>query len=294
MTDVLTAKRDLRHAPKIDEANQALLEQAIRMYEEIIAAEDASPESRLETAWADLRLAELLERWPRPPSKKEVSDRQTRIRSAIQAAVDRLEQLVAASPGEPSYRRELALAYRQRASLRMRSPLFGEPPPAPLGLDETKRAVEPPITLLENLVKAYPDVPLYQQDLGETYQRLSILLQRWPAEWEAAYRKSLALFESLAARPRPTVEARDRLAASLGSSGFHLVGAGRHNEAEPLLRRAIAIREALMAEVPNSLQAIRNWENDSRAPLFSDGVERQAGRGGAEDTGRNRPGAGLV
>jgi tetratricopeptide (TPR) repeat protein len=112
------------------------------------------------------------------------------------------------------------------------------------------------LAIQEKLAAEFPNLPVYREELAETYNNLGILLGGLgelsrPGEAETAHRQALAIQEKLVTEFPSVPRYRGILAVSHGSLGLLLVNQGKRNEAEAAYRQALALREKLVDDFPN-------------------------------------------
>ena len=182
---------------------------------------------------------------PSPPGDGAAArDARKQQRDALAEAATLLEGLVAEHPAEPSYQHMLALCYRDGPS----RPRADSPDADPR---------EQAITILERLAANHPDVPDYRYDLAEAYAKghpgpPGSRPGDTDAKGEERLRKALEITEKLAA-DNPYIPAY--LAAqthTLHKLGATLRQAGRLDEAEQSLARAVAIQSRLVEQLPDA------------------------------------------
>jgi serine/threonine protein kinase len=273
------ADKDLVQAPHLERKRLAFLQQALALYQELLAAKSTSPVVRQKTAEAYGRVAAihfLLGEYD--PAEK-----------AYRRAVDLRQRLVAEAPDRADYRHELAQAlhglgallqdrrrfpeaeglYRQ--ALALHEALAAESPGvAPyrhelarhyhnLGalLRDTDRRAEAEVAyreavrLDESLVAEFPKVPEYRQDLAKDEHHLAHLrASAEPEKTKLVYLAVLEIQSQLVADFPDVPGYRHELARSYHSLGELLRGLKESREAVAAYRRAVALHQKLAADYP--------------------------------------------
>jgi serine/threonine protein kinase len=176
------------------------------------------------------------------------TDRRGEAERAFREAVDLYESMLKNDPDVPVCRQELADALARLGVLVAKKP-GGQAAAEPL----LRRALE----LDEKLVSQSPDVPLFRQQLALTLLDLAdvLIAAGRPRDAEPFYWRSIGDLEGLAGSAsqgspplrRQFAQAIERL-AELSLSGQVPARDGR---LAPLVRRAVELREALLAEKPD-------------------------------------------
>jgi serine/threonine protein kinase len=144
--------------------------------------------------------------------------------------------------GEPGLRYDLALAYRQLASVSRLLEQHGE----------AEKAYAGAVALLEDLVREYPEVPEYQSELARAHVGLGMLYGRTDRPGaEAEHRRVVEIRERLVREHPETIAYRSELGRAWQALGVHLRHAkGRLAEAEEAYRHALDVQEALVRDQP--------------------------------------------
>lgn len=170
---VNVARTRLADVPEMSPVREALLEKALRFYQEVLDDPDDHPSVRAEKGHAYLHLAQFRDR--EPNGRK---------------AIAIFEQLVREFPGVPQYRSDLAMAnYRLAFFLAV----------YPDRSHDTQELCRAAIHWQEQLVAEFPTKPEYRFDLAQSLSKLGYLC--WSAgdypESERAYRRALVIGERL-------------------------------------------------------------------------------------------------
>jgi serine/threonine protein kinase len=207
--------------PQLEFLEREFWEKALGFYREFARQDSTDPAIRLGTGEALWRVGLALYRL----------DRHAEAEEALTEAVARLRELVDRYPSEPEHRAKLAYAY------------FG----LGLALAETRgsrqaeQAHRSAIAILEQLLEEHPGVPEYRKTLALAYTNLGKMLRARPEEAEPAHRKAIRLCEELVAEFPQTPRFRGELVRSHYSLGMLRAKSGRQEEAEAVLRGAIAL-----------------------------------------------------
>ena len=124
-----------------------------------------------------------------------------------------------------------------------------------------KLLVERGITYLDRLSREVSGDPAFQRELANAYEKLGKLQGGWGNEGSLgasdgamqSFRKSLRLREGLASGRKPDPKDRSALAQALISRGSVFQKRGAKAESLADYRRAVAIREAVVAEFPGDV-----------------------------------------
>jgi len=209
---------------------------AVEIQEPLINEFPKVPEYRMELAKSYISLANLLRETGRLAEAERANSRALELREA----------LVVEFPKVPDYRNDLASSYLMCGfGLGERSQFV-----------EAERSVRRAIELRETLVAEFPKVLDYSDALAGIHVNLGVLLFRTgrSEEAERAWRRGIAMKEALPAQ-FPEVsgapEYRKSLAHSHSNLGVVLFSMpDRLIEAERAFRRALELRESLVAEFP--------------------------------------------
>jgi tetratricopeptide (TPR) repeat protein len=121
--------------------------------------------------------------------------------------------------------------------------------------DEARAACVRAADLLRQSVERFPAVPIYRQRLAECLAQVSALSNALgdPAETEAALFEAIELWRSLVDEAPANAVYRERLAKLLHIRA-QAIPIEADDQAEPLFREAMALRQTLVAESPDSPQ----------------------------------------
>jgi serine/threonine protein kinase/tetratricopeptide (TPR) repeat protein len=267
--------------PYMEATRRALLEDALRFYQDLAREEEADAELRHEWGRVHRRLGKVCEM---------LGDLEKGEQS-FRAALAVHEQLAAEFPGVPAYRQELAASYNNLGLL-----LNGRNQP-----EKAEQALRQALELQEKLVANQPNDPGNRLTLGESYDALGIVLDRLQrfreaeqalrhaGEWlgalvadypnvrdyqysrannnlnlavflarrgrrpeaEPAFRDDLEFWTMLADESPTTPRFRTRQALSCYNLSNLLIEEGQFLEAEKLLRRALDLRKKLTDDFPS-------------------------------------------
>jgi tetratricopeptide (TPR) repeat protein/tRNA A-37 threonylcarbamoyl transferase component Bud32 len=116
---------------------------------------------------------------------------------------------------------------------------------------EAQRSYRQAIEEGQKLAGAFPDQPVYRQELGQAYLQLGLVLGwKAPKEAEAAFRAALDLRRKLADASPRSAEYRSDLAVVLHNLAILLAGRAESQEARRLLEEAITHQQAALQASP--------------------------------------------
>jgi tetratricopeptide (TPR) repeat protein len=180
-----------------------------------------------------------------------LTDRRDEAERAYRQAVDLYESLLKSDPEMPVYRQELAHALDRLGILLA---------DAPGGRGEAERMLRRALELDEKLVAQSPDVPPFRRDLALTLldQADVLIAAGRPRDAESLYWRSLAYLSGLAGSVshgspplrRQFARALERL-AELFLTGQIPARDGQLGPLKPIIRQAVELREALLADRPD-------------------------------------------
>ncbi len=220
---------------RLDPVQHELLEKALAYYKEYAGADASDPVVRLETARAELRLADVYRKLGRHEEAG----------IAYGNAIDRFQALVATDPRGVEPVRQLAIA-RTRLGAELAS----------RGTTADRKQAE---TLYKQAstelgrriaIESTPDLLLDAARADRLLGELERGLGR-PEEAIAAYESALSRLQKADAEQSALVEPRQELAAAADGLGLALIALGKGKEAEIQERKAVRLLEALVAEAPN-------------------------------------------
>jgi serine/threonine protein kinase len=224
----------LKESSRFDEA-QAAFEHAISIGRELVDNHPTNLPLQQELARAYLNLGPVLRR------KGQLQEAET----AYNRAIWFLQNLVNASRDNPEYRRELAVGYTLLGTLLGKLPTPRWP--------QAKQAHRQAIALLEKLTRDFPSIPLYKQELANTYNSLArkLTAPEEAAEKEKAYRDAQLLLEELVAESPGTPEYHGDLGLVLENIGRWRLNQGNRQAARQILMKAVEQLEAALQGNPH-------------------------------------------
>jgi hypothetical protein len=217
---------------------EAAFRQALQAWQKLAADFPAEHEYIMEFARAQCTYAEALA----GPLKR--SDDAIQV---FREGEERLKKLAAEYPGEPKYRRELALAYHELAT--RFSGLKGR-------LGDAEKLHLQSLVIFNELAKEFPQELWFLELTGHSYRYLGWIARDTgrPAEAIDDYEKGIAVFQKLADAniSKKDGSYRGFLGDTLLQKAGVLAGAGRADDAEQAIRRAVEVYEALMRDYPDN------------------------------------------
>jgi serine/threonine-protein kinase len=214
---------------------------ALAVLEKLAAAGPAVRRYRDQLAAAHHDLGRLLEEAGRIPEAEK----------ACGQALALAENLAADFPDVPSYRASLAKCHDRLGSLRSRAGRWKE-------VEEHRRKA---LAIRRQVAKAFPQNPEYREALAVACNNLGEFLQATGrrAEAEEPYRQAIAVRERLAAEFPQSPQYRRHLAGSLSNLATVLLSfdppakAGRFEESEKAMRRALQLQQQLVTTHPTEV-----------------------------------------
>jgi tetratricopeptide (TPR) repeat protein len=157
-------------------------------------------------------------------------------------ALNYYQEFTAEPATDPGLRHQASIAYRRVGTIQCR---LDKPA-------EAEAAYRQAIALQSELADAFPDRPVYRQDLALSLNSLALILEEIgrPAEAEQAVRRALPLWEQLTADFPAEQRYREGLARSRNTLGTVLAATDRPREAEQAFRQAVGGFEELAARPP--------------------------------------------
>jgi serine/threonine-protein kinase len=227
--------QDLAQQPGMEQMRRAVLEEALRFYQDFLKEKSAHPGVRLATGQACVRVGFILDELGRR-DKAEATYRQ---------GIDLLEKLTVEFPTEAEYRFHLADCSKGLGNL-LRNLSQYQAAEAPY-----RRA----FTLSQQLVAEAPANRRYQGLLTNTLLNWAVVLRVTdrPEEALRAYHRAIGLRRELLAAFPPSPSDHLELALSLDDLGQLLWSLGQRSEAEAACLQALAIRQALAADTPGEV-----------------------------------------
>jgi len=213
----------LSNRPHLEEEERTLIEQALRLCQELAREQSDDPQIRLETGKAYRRVGDLQQKLGRHAEAEEAYGR----------AVALLEALVAQFPAAVYCRYELACDLEGLGQSLLHT---GRP-------REAEQVVRRSLALYEQLRDEFANEP--------SEERLDVLLRMGsPFEAENVWRQSAALRKQVVAQLSKGF--RSKLARAHNNLGLVLAAAGRRGEAERAYEQARALQERLAADDPDN------------------------------------------
>jgi tetratricopeptide (TPR) repeat protein len=252
------AENRLPRERQLGPEDRRLLEKALTFYQHFARQNNTDRRVREKTAKACLRVGAIQDKL----------GQYEKARDAYRQALTLWDKLVAAFPGRPEYRLNLARSYASLAWVGGVSVAQGP---------ESEKALGKALALQQQLAKESPGQPEYQHDLALTHAHLGMILlkSRRFHQAELAMGRAIAIREKLAEENPRVFTYREELGESLGNLGTLLTEMGRLREAEEVLRRNLEFRQKLAADVPGSPQA-RHFLADAYQDISV--VLKEAGR----------------
>lgn len=176
----------------------------------------------------------------------------------VSRALEYLDSLAQESGDDPSLQRELATAYEKIGDIQ------GNPYSANLGdTDGALASYRKALSIREALGRAQPTTDV-QMELGRSYRGMGDILEQKGevADCLNYYRRSLSIFESLAAARPSDKSVQDELARAYGTLGDGLARTDNAAERLQSYKQALAIRESLLAQNPSDAKLRRSVSVD--------------------------------
>jgi serine/threonine protein kinase len=186
----------LEAEPLMDQTRRALLEDAVRFYQDLLRGREGESRARFAMARANFRLA-MIHAWFRDLEKVKQNQDQ---------AFALVKDLRARDPGHADYRRLEANLCTHRAWLRVSSRQIAD------AEADYRRSLK----IWEELIAEFPGRPEFMFDRANTLCRLGAIL-KWKSQYkeaESTYREAIALADSLP----PTVSRRLEILADAHNS----------------------------------------------------------------------------
>jgi tetratricopeptide (TPR) repeat protein len=247
--------------PGLYRTGQAVLEEALAFYQELLPEEGNDPRVRREAVQLFGRVAEIHHTLDQAAMAAEAWGRQASL----------LTSLLEEEPASKALRMELSHSHRWRGNA-LRD--FGK-------AREAREAYDQAARLQEGLLRESPDEASYQLALANTLLNTARLLSPWDQaeELEPLYRRVLEL-DRAALRTAPDDPVFNaELALALGDQGMFFLEAGRGSEAEAAVREAVEVHQRVLAggklKGPVERYVARNFVNLGRV-LAAAGLAREA------------------
>jgi serine/threonine protein kinase len=221
---------DLADKPQMERIRRALLEDALRFYQDFLTQKSTDPLMRHEAARAYWRVGDIHERL----------GNHTQAEPALRQSIALLERLTTEFPAVPAYREDLAHC---REWLAFNLFLFNKN-------EESAEVRRLALTDWEKLAADSPTVPRYQQRLAcaQTDGGNSLARLGRRVEAEKHFRQALATWKQVQVNFPHVPEDRLRVSHSHLWLGWFLTNSGRLAEAESEIRQAVELRERAVAE----------------------------------------------
>jgi tetratricopeptide (TPR) repeat protein len=211
-----------------------------------------SAEARRDAAMSLGKLGELLTERAQPGDKDKAFDYLTRF-------VEQCEKLLADNPDSAKARRDAYISLQKLGDFLAERAQPGDKDKA---LDDFTRSLE----LAEKLLAETPDSTEAKLDVASCQDRLGLFLAErgQPGDADAAlkhYTRENEMTEKLLAENPGSAEAKHAVAVSVQRFGDLLVKRGRPGDADKAIdnfTRSLALREKLLTDNPNSVQAVRD------------------------------------
>ena len=252
---------DLLLRPGLYRTGQAVLEEALAFYQELLPEEGNDPRVRREAAQLFGQVAEIHHTLDQAAKAAEAWGRQASL----------LTSLLEEEPASKALRMDLSHSHRWRGNA-LRD--LGK-------AREAREAYDQAARLQEGLLRESPDEPRYQLALANTLLNTAGLLSPWAQadELEPLYRRILELDRAAVRTAPDDPEFNAELALALGDQGMFFLEAGRGSEAEAAVREAVEIHQRVLAggQLKGSVEryVARNFVNLGRV-LAAAGQAREA------------------
>jgi tetratricopeptide (TPR) repeat protein len=213
------AETSLRTTPRSQEFRRKILEKALKFYLRF-AEENSDPNLDYETAMAWRRVGEVYHRFEQNDKSQE----------ALLTAIDSLQALVAQSPDQPRYRRDLADTYR----------FLSKPLEVTGQFQQGKMYCRMAIEIQAQLVEEFSDESEYRAALAVTYHQLGHMLQH-SDESMGAFTVSSKLFKELLEETPQNPVYVQQLAHDYAHFGKLLYDVGKVEEAQETYRASVEL-----------------------------------------------------
>ncbi len=221
--------QDLLSKPGFYRTGQAVLEEALAFYQELLPEEGRDPRVRREAAQLFREVADIYFRIGQPARAVEAYGRQAGL----------LATLLEEEPGSKALRFELADSQRWRGNL-LRD--LGQ-------MGEARQAYDQAAGLEEGLLREAPNEARYQVALANTLLNTATLLSRrdHAAELEPLYHRVVELDRAAVRIAPEDLAFQAELALALGDEGLFFLDTDRGSQAETAIREAVEIYQRLLA-----------------------------------------------
>jgi tetratricopeptide (TPR) repeat protein len=235
----------LANVPQVTPVRRAVLEDALKLFQEILNQDGQNPAVRGETARAYQRVGIINRELGRVnPSEQ-----------ALLRSIAMLEKLTAEFPDDLTYRSELGRSYFHLGRLFWRPMLLSSPDQGGT-LREGERAFRKALPIWERLVADAPDETEHRRYLAWSLNSLGLLLKDAKRYEEAGdwFRKAIDHRRRLAGEFPDQPVFRSDLAGSLHNHAMVLRELGDRDVAERQFRAAVALQEPLVEQFPTHSQ----------------------------------------
>jgi serine/threonine-protein kinase len=220
---------DLFQKPGQYRAGQAVLEEALAFYQELLPRDGNDPRVRQEAAQLFGQVAWIHNTLGQAEKSAEAWDRQAGL----------LADLLKEDPTSKDLRRVLSDVYRWRGNALRELGKGGD----------ARQAYEQATAILEELLHESPGNAGYQMSLANTLLNTAGLLspQQHAQELESLYGRIVELGRASARAVPDNPKFQEELAIVLGAQGMFALGTGRISQAETAVREALQIQQKLLA-----------------------------------------------
>jgi tetratricopeptide (TPR) repeat protein len=252
---------ELLRRPGLFRTGQAVLEEALAFYQELLPEEGNDPRVRREAARLFRQLAEIHHTLDQAVQAAEAWDRQASL----------LTTLLEEEPASQALRMELAHSHRWRGNALRDS---GK-------TREARDAYDHAARLQDGLLRESPDEALYGLALANTLLNRAGLLSRWDQadELEPLYRRIVELDRDAVRTAPHDPRFNAELALALGEQAMFFLDTGRGAQAEAAVHEALEIHQRVLAggQLKGSIEryVARNFVNLGRV-LAAAGRAREA------------------
>jgi serine/threonine protein kinase/Flp pilus assembly protein TadD len=226
------AEKWLAHQPHMQEVQRRFLLKALRYYEVFVQEPGTEPTLRHQAGIAYRRVGDIQFRLGKHAPAE----------AAYQQAIRLQDELAAAFPAVPEYRRELAASLHSLGTVLVDRGRWAE----------AEKVYRRALPVREKLAADFPTEPHHRWDVAKSHNNLGLLLEQSGRlrEAEQAYGQAIALQEQLTAAALTAPGFRQELAKSHNNLAILLSFLDRPQEAERALHQALAVQAKLVAEFP--------------------------------------------
>jgi serine/threonine-protein kinase len=236
--EMLTRVADerLTNLPDFDEDRRELLQEAVKLYRELLQDNSTEPEVRLQTAQSHVRMGDI----------QKLLDEDMRAAQNYDRAIELLKSLTADYPGVPSYEKALAHAHDQKGLLCWKDD------DNPNGRSDAEACFRRGLPIWERL--AAGDVEARSKVAIANYRLACLLVHsRRGPEGERLFARTVELQKELI-RTASTPTALGLLGSIHNSAGAHYLRTRQWQRVEEMSRAALAIFEKLAPAHPRVLK----------------------------------------